>query len=379
MGKKLVDPNKLCMGCMGLLQSQEVPCPKCGFFLKTYEQPKNSMPPYEIINGKYLTGRVIGVGGFGITYIGWDFYQSKRVCIKEYFPRGVASRDSQTSVSSQYSMEVMTNSLQAQNVYTAGLQAYIKEAETLSRFYLMPGVVSVRDFFYGNRTAYIVMEYIEGIDLRQLAKVNGGKLTPGALFTMLQDVMKALHEVHKAGIVHRDISPDNIMVNRQYQAKLIDFGAAKHYQGEKDGSVFLKHGYAPIEQYSRNGYQGPWTDVYSISATIYYLLSGVKLQKAPEREKEDRVAPLRSLGVSISEMQERAIHKGLAIKQEDRYQRVSELYRDLYQQYLPESKKRGVGEVAAGSMISGMAPARDLKREEAAMAYLQQKMRGENS
>ena len=92
MAKRLVDPNVLCMGCMKELNMPKEPCPYCGFYLPAYQQVKNSLPPYEILNGKYLVGKVIGVGGFGITYIGWDFYQSKRVCIKEYFPRGVASR-----------------------------------------------------------------------------------------------------------------------------------------------------------------------------------------------------------------------------------------------------------------------------------------------
>ena len=152
--------------------------------------------------------KVIGVGGFGITYIGWDFYQSKRVCIKEYFPRGVASRGitgtiSHSSMTS--TLNVFTeNTEQAKYAYQHGLQTYIKEAENLSRFYAMPGIVSVRDFFYGNNTAYIVMEYIEGIDLRRYAKQLGGKIPPDVLFPMLKEVIAALNEVHKENIIHRD-------------------------------------------------------------------------------------------------------------------------------------------------------------------------------
>lgn len=168
MDKTLVDPNRLCMGCMELLENTSVPCPKCGFSLKDYQQPENGMPPYEILNGKYLVGKVIGIGGFGITYIGWDFYQSKKVCIKEYFPKGVAKREQTTTYSTEYStysMDVFTvNTKKA--AYLGGLKGYIKEAETLSKFYGMPGIVSVRDFFYGNKTAYIVMEYIDGINFR---------------------------------------------------------------------------------------------------------------------------------------------------------------------------------------------------------------------
>lgn len=334
MGKKLVDPNKLCMGCMTLLDDIQKPCPSCGFLLSRYQKPAESIPPYEILNGKYLVGKVIGVGGFGITYIGWDFYQSKRVCIKEYFPKGIAARD-YTSASTQYSADVFTkNTQQAQYAYMGGLQSYIKEAENLSKFYLMPGIVSVRDFFYGHRTAYIIMEYIDGINLKQFAKMCGGTIAAGYLFQILRDVIKALHAVHKEGMVHRDISPDNIMINQQYQAKVIDFGAAKDYQINEEKSVLLKHGYAPIEQYDRNGNQGPWTDVYSLCATIYYLLSGKRLQKAFERVTEDRVSSLWDLGVQISSSQQSAVMKGISVQIENRYQSMADLYYDIYQERL---------------------------------------------
>lgn len=343
MGKKLVDPNRLCMGCMELLDMPQEPCPHCGFYLPTYQRVKNSLPPYEILNGKYLVGKVIGVGGFGITYIGWDFYQSRRVCIKEYFPRGVASRGgndstsmSTYSTSMQYSLNVFTqNTEQAKNAYLGGLQTYIKEAENLSHFYAMPGIVSVRDFFYGNKTAYIVMEYIQGINLKQYAKAEGGRLQPQVLFPMLKDVIAALNEVHKENIIHRDISPDNIMITRNYKAKLIDFGAAKDYHTGQDNSILLKHGYAPVEQYDRHGRQGPWTDVYSLCASIYYLLTGMKLQRSYDRVADDRLQWMRSLGVPVTEQQDRAVRKGLNVQMENRYQTMADLYYDLYGECLP--------------------------------------------
>lgn len=365
MGKKLIDPDRLCMGCMNTLEHPGIPCPKCGFVLKKYKQPPNSMPPFEIINGKYLVGKVIGVGGFGITYIGWDFYQSKRVCIKEYFPRGVAARDASGSLGAQYntySMNVYTqNTEKAKHAYMGGLKSYIKEAKILSKFYLMPGIVSVRDFFYGNHTAYIVMEYIEGINLKQLARACGGRLEPKVLFPMLKDVMCALNAVHKEGVVHRDISPDNIMVTQEYQAKVIDFGAAKKYHGMQDNSILLKHGYAPVEQYDKHGNLGPWTDVYSFCATIYYLLSGRKLQKAYERVKEDMTKSLGELGVPITEQQESAIRKGLSIQPEERYQTMAALYYAVYRENMP-------GE----DSIQEQEMNRAKSREEAAEEYLRQ-------
>lgn len=342
MGKRLIDPNKLCMGCMTELSNPTIRCPHCGFEVSKYQRPDNSLPLYEILNGKYLIGRVIGMGGFGITYIGWDFYQSKKVCIKEYFPRLIAARNTcantyagQISVSLQYSVSDQTHSpAKVQRAYVEGLRTYIKEAENLSRFYLMPGIVSVRDFFYGNNTAYIVMEYIDGIDLKRYAKVRGGRLMPEELFGILKDVLKALDQVHRANIIHRDISPDNIMLDRSKKAKLIDFGAAKDYENHKNAPVLLKQGYAPIEQYSKDGKQGPWTDVYSMCASIYYLLTGVRIPVAKERQEKDTVQMLQAMGVPISEERDRAIYKGLRLEPAERYQTIAALYRDLYHEVL---------------------------------------------
>ncbi len=338
MHKRLVDPDRLCMGCMVQLDRPAARCPHCGFEEGRYQRPESSLPLREILNGKYLIGRVIGSGGFGITYIGWDFYQCKKVCIKEYFPRMIAARDPNAqsypeliSVSIQYSTAMYTQHPRGvQYAYRQGLQNYIQEAKNLSRFYLMPGIVSVRDFFYGNNTAYIVMEYIHGIDMRKYMKAVGRCFRPKEIFPLLKDVLRALNEVHKVNIIHRDISPDNIMLTHEGKAKLIDFGASRDYGNSGKGSVLLKKGYAPIEQYSRDGEQGPWTDVYSMCASIYYLLTKIRIPVPQERMERDTVELLQVKGVPISEERDLAIRKGLSIKAEDRYQTMAGLYRDLY-------------------------------------------------
>ncbi len=329
MAKVLVDPNKLCMGCMSIVENTEAPCPYCGFLLSAYMGSEKCLQPYEILNGKYMVGRVLGIGGFGITYIGWDFYQSKKIAIKEYFPRGVADR------SVMYTTDVYTKSIEVSTEYMSGLDTYLKEAENLCGFYDLDGIVSVRDFFYGNQTAYIVMEYIEGIHLKQFAKVSGGVLSPDVVFYLIKPVMRALSIIHRKDIIHRDISPDNIMIDRNQKVKLIDFGAAKNYEanGENE-SIVLKYGYAPIEQYSREAKQGPWTDVYSLCATMYYLMTAKKIPEARKRLSEDTLVPLSEYGIGISDKHNAAILKGLAIKPEDRYQTMDELYLEIYGEYI---------------------------------------------
>lgn len=339
--KKLVDPNKLCMGCMEEVQWRGMPCPKCGFDLRKYQRPENALPIYEILNGKYLLGRVLGIGGFGITYIAWDFYQAKRVCVKEYFPREIAIRNHHGhSHSEQLSVSLCCNSDsytqhidKIQSAYMQGLEAYIKEAENLSHYYLMPGIVSIRDFFYGNATAYIVMEYIDGIDMKKYTMLRGGKLRPEEAFLLLKPVLKALQEVHFDNIIHRDISPDNIMLTRKnMHAILIDFGAARTYGNSENAPVFLKHGYAPVEQYQKDGNQGPWTDIYSICATMYFLMTGVKIPPSIKRRENDTLLSLGQMGVPLLPHQDEAIWQGLSIEAEQRYQSIGELFWDIYRE-----------------------------------------------
>ena len=315
----------LCNGCMEPYGKQEGPCPHCGFDSAEYDVPLHQLKPGSILSGKYLVGRSLGEGGFGITYIGFDLNLEFRVAIKEYYPNGLVTR--QTGVSSS----VTAFTAQGEE-YDKGLTRFVQEAKSLAKFHDLNGIVSVKDFFRENGTAYIVMEYIEGETLKQYIARKGGRLPMEEALSLLRPVMESLALVHGAGIIHRDISPDNIMLTKR-GAKLIDFGAARTYVDEENRSrtVTLKSGYAPYEQYQTRGEQGPWTDVYALCATIYKCATGVTPPEATDRMAEDTLKPLSVLGAEIDPGQEAVLLKGLAIKVRDRYQDIPQLNAALFQ------------------------------------------------
>lgn len=319
------DVNKLCLGCMRD-KSENGPCPHCGFDANAYEAPMHHLKPGTILNGKYWVGKAIGEGGFGITYIGWDLNLEIKVAIKEYFPNGFVSRDvSNTDTVTIFSGNDRDN-------YEKGRTKFIEEAKSLAKFDNLPGIVSVKDFFLENGTAYIVMEFVEGETLKEFLKRNGGRTNPDNIFTMMQPLMKSLIEVHKKGIIHRDISPDNIMITSDSQVKLLDFGAARDVSngGNKSLSIQLKPGYAPEEQYRSHGNQGPWTDVYALCATIYRAITGVPPVESLERIQNDTLARPSQMGVNIDPIRENVLLQGMAVFAQDRFQSIEALYNALY-------------------------------------------------
>jgi serine/threonine protein kinase len=210
---------------------------------------------------------------------------------------------------------------------------FVNEAKSLARFRKLPGIVAVNDFFQENGTAYIVMEYVEGKTVKDYLAEMGGRLPAAQVFEMLKPVMDSLSKVHNAGIIHRDISPDNIMLDTDGSMKLLDFGAAREFanSGDESMSVMLKHGFAPEEQYRSRGVQGPWTDVYALCATMYKCMTGITPLESNERRISDDVKPPSELGIVIDPAQEAVLMKGMAVLQEDRWQSVSELYGALYE------------------------------------------------
>lgn len=323
------DPNKLCLGCMNEWGNPKKPCPVCGFVAADYEKPPRWLPLKNILNGKYMIGKVIGEGGFGITYVGWDLNLQVRVAIKEYFPVGLATRETGNGRSNSISALPGVR----QENYKQGLEKFMTEAKNLSKFYNLQGIVAVKEFFFENDTAYMVMEFVDGITLSTYLKKHGGQITEQEALQLFHPVIESLKVVHQSGIIHRDISPDNIMMTKDGRMKLIDFGAARFAGGDTERSltIILKHGYAPAEQYQSHGNQGPWTDVYAICATMYRMITGKVPPSAMDRLHEDTLEEFSSLGCNVSKKTAYAvIDKGLAIKVEDRYRNMDELLQGLY-------------------------------------------------
>ncbi len=317
-----------CPNCMQPLEGNADRCPHCGFAVSEYVERKNCLRPFTVLQNKYMLGRVIGVGGFGITYIGWDLNLQTYIAIKEYFPDSIASRD--TSVSSTETQVIPNES--KKDIYDKGLKRYVEEAQSLSKFYQLQGIVSVKDFFYENGTGYIVMEYINGINLKEYLNNAGGRLDEATVLALMKPVLESLYQIHNSGMVHRDISPDNIMVDKDNRIKLIDFGSARGQSGdnEKTYTVILKHGYAPSEQYYAKGNQGPWTDIYSLCATMYKMLTGQLPPNSVERMENDEYVAPSAWGVAISPRTEAVLNRGLAVKWNERYQNLGQMLNDLY-------------------------------------------------
>ena len=340
-------------------------CPHCGFSESEYKQNPRCLPSNTILAGKYLVGKVLGEGGFGITYMGYDLNMKARIAIKEYFPVELVSRDTTRltspdgkAVSGGGSDRVISLSGEKSKTYQQGLKKYVDEARNVSQFSGIPGIVSVKDFFYENDTAYIVMEYIEGVSLKEYLKQKGGKVSEEEALAVMRPVLEALEKVHAAGIVHRDISPDNIMLTFTEETgvesagkqagqagangpafygniaavRLIDFGAARMTakNDQKSLTIILKHGYAPEEQYRSHGEQGPWTDVYALCAVFYRMLTGKVPEPAMDRLFSDGLKRPEELGSKVSPAVSEAIMRGLAVKKEDRIQSVRELTDALY-------------------------------------------------
>ena len=278
--------------------------------------------------GRYTIEGVLGQGGFGITYLGMDELHEKPVAIKEFFPQGIVTRNI------EYQDTVTETFVGEKDNYEKGKERFLKEARTMAKFSKDEGIVKALDFFEINNTAYIVMEYLEGVTLKQYLRENQ-RIAPEDLIELLVPLIESLDEIHSQGMIHRDISPDNIMVLPDGRIKLMDFGAARDYTefGEKSLSIVLKPGYAPPEQYQTHGVQGPWTDIYALCATMYKCITGENPPDAIDRLVDDHLKKISAFGFTVSPQIEEAIIKGMSVAAKDRYQNVGDFCEDLYGGY----------------------------------------------
>ena len=283
--------------------------------------------------GRYIIESVLGQGGFGITYLGIDELHEKKVAIKEFFPQGIVTRNI------EYQDTVTVTFVGEKENYEKGKERFLKEARTMAKFSKDKGIVKALDFFEINNTAYIVMEYLEGVTLKQYLRENK-RIDAEDLVELLVPLIEALDEIHSQGLIHRDISPDNIMVLPDGRIKLMDFGAARDYTefGEKSLSIVLKPGYAPPEQYQTHGVQGPWTDIYALCATMYKCITGENPPDAIDRLVDDHLKKISAFGIPVLPQIEEAIIKGMSVAAKDRYQNVGDFCEDLYGGYEENSE-----------------------------------------
>ena len=302
-----------CMGCMSTYEAIDEMCPFCGYIEGTPAKEAYHIKPGSLLHDRYTVGRAIGFGGFGITYIAWDNKLMQKVAIKEYMPSEYATRVPGNLTVTIYDGERYTE-------FMTGLQKFLDEAQRLAKFQNVPGIVRILDCFSENLTAYIVMEYLDGMTLKQYLAEHGGKLPYEEAVEFILPVLAALQSVHKEGIIHRDISSDNIFITEDGEVKLLDFGAARYASTgySKSLSVILKPGYAPAEQYLSHGEQGPWSDVYATAATLYRMITGVVPEEALERKEKDTLKPPSALGAKLPKNAEKAILNALNVRVENR-------------------------------------------------------------
>ncbi|MBP0984787.1 MAG: protein kinase [Oscillospiraceae bacterium] len=311
--------KKLCENCFEEINSQ--PCPHCGFDPAVPSADPTVLKPGCILLGKYIIGRAIGKGGFGITYLAYDTTLGKKVAIKEFYPYGLAIR---TAGNPTVAVTTEDNA----NVFKAGAERFYEEAKLVSRFNGNPNIVAVHEFFYENDTVYFAMEYLSGHTLKDHIQKNG-TLNAGQALFIAQNVSNALMVAHSASVLHRDISPDNIMLCSNGEVKIIDFGAARQVMAERSQtfSVILKPGFAPLEQYQKKGKQGAWTDIYSLGATLYYALTGEIPDDPMSRQEED--STFGENRFNINEELWDIIVRATMLRSSDRYQDIFELRRAL--------------------------------------------------
>lgn len=285
-----------------------------------------------LLHEKYQIKKVLGQGGFGITYLAYDQTLQQNVAIKEYFPVKIVRRLGNTLRKGQGEYELSATAMVypqngQEEKYLNGMQNFLEEAQVLFGKFDVEGLAAVKDYFEENGTAYIVMEYLSGPTLQEYEKEHKGKISEKQAEILLEPVINALAYIHSIGIVHCDISPDNLIFNKEGQLKLIDFGAAKNKKKEKE-EQYCKGGYTAPEQYLEKEFVGPWSDVYSLCAVWYEMFTGIKVPPAVERLQKDRLKNM-TMASEVSEQTNNILKKGLSLEIQKRYFSVLNLSCDI--------------------------------------------------
>jgi len=310
--------NKRCLFCMKEYGEEFEVCPFCGYIDGTSPTEPFFLQPGEILNHRYIVGAAADHGGFGIVYRAWDAQMEQMVAIKEYFPSGTATR-----IAGERNVLVYAG--KRQEVFRKGVERFLTEARNMAAF-SHPDIVASYDYFEENNTAYIVMEYLEGVSLKTLLDEHEKGLPKDQVVDITRHVLEALSEMHSHNIIHRDISPDNIFLCPENRIKIIDFGSARFSDGESAEafSAVVKPGYAPAEQYRTKSRQGPVSDLYAVGACMYHALTGQQPLDSMSRSMEDTLIKPRELNADIPDYLEDIVMKAMAMDPENRFQTTQE-------------------------------------------------------
>lgn len=314
-----ISGKSLCENCFSEITSE--PCPVCGYSPQDHISDPTVLSSGSVLQGRYAVGRVIGKGGFGVTYLAYDIKHDEKIAVKEYYPYGIALRNPESTI-------VSVSTEEAADIFKSGAEKFYDEARLVAAFNGNPSIVSVYDFFYENDTVYYTMEYLEGQTLKDYVEKNGVITSEQAVY-IAEKISSALMTAHSANILHRDVSPDNIMICSDGKVKLLDFGAARQVvaNASQSLSVILKQGFAPLEQYQKKGRQGPWTDIYSLGATLYFALTkDIPDDPMTRFESDDEYS---SNKYSIVQPLWEIIRKATMLRIEDRYSNIFEFRSDL--------------------------------------------------
>lgn len=342
-----------CANCFAEYEEELGLCPVCGYVEGDPVKEPYVLQRGMVLNGRYRVGAVIGIGGFGITYKAWDEKLDVVVAIKEYYPSGLVNRNPGTK-------EVKLYAVNRKNIFDHGLTRFLDEARNMAKFNSHKNIVNVYEYFEENGTAYIAMEYLDGSSLDTYLENNSVTLEES--LRIIFDVGSALKEIHSKGIIHRDVSPDNIFICKNNVVKLLDFGAARFSADEdKQLTIILKPGFAPAEQYEKVNKQGPWTDVYALGATLYLMLTGEKPEESTNRKMNDTLASPHEVNSDIPEYISNSVMKAMAVEVHMRFQTIDEFEDGLNQkkkvvdlkvEKKRRKRRRNLGVIAAVAVVA---------------------------